>query len=111
MNNNKKKIINLRITMLIVLIVYILIAFLVDTYIKNIYLLNTIMIISTIIFIVFFIILFKNELKIVDYECKNCKYIFKPEFKKTLFSPHIGTTRYLKCHKCNKRNWNKLIIK
>jgi len=109
--NNKQKIIYVYKKMFFSVLIYILIAFLSDTYINNTILLNTIMTIATIIFILFALILFKLELKIGNYECKNCKHLFKPKYKNALLAPHIGTIRYLKCPKCNEKNWKKRILK
>ena len=105
--NNKKNIINLRISMIIGLVLYLIIAFLSDTYINNKILPNTIMTIATIIFILFALILFKRELEIGNYECKNCKHLFKPTYKKALFAPHIGFKRYLRCPKCKEKHFNR----
>lgn len=111
MKNNEKNIISIRIVMIISLLFYLLIAFFVDAYINNLMLLNTIMIIVTILFILFISIIFRIELEIINYECKNCKHIFKPKYKNALLAPHIGTIRYLKCPKCNENHWNKRILK
>ena len=91
MKNNEKNIISVRIVMIISLLFYLLIAFFVDAYINNLMLLNTIMIIVTILFILFILIIFRIELKIINYECKNCKHLFKPKYKNALLAPHIGT--------------------
>ena len=105
--NNKSKIIYVYKKMFFSVLIYILIAFLSDTYINNTILLNTIMTIATIIFILFALILFKSELEIGNYECKNCKHLFKPAYKKALLAPHIGFKRYLRCPKCKEKHFNK----
>ena len=105
--NNKKNIINLKISMIIGLVLYLIIAFLSDTYINNKILLNTIMTIATILFIIFALMLFKRELEIGNYECKNCKHLFKLDYKKALFAPHIGFKRYLRCPKCKEKHFNR----
>ena len=69
------------------------------------------MIFATILFIIFALLMFKAELKIVDYECKKCKHLFKPKYKDALLAPHIGTIRYLKCPKCNEKHWQKKVLK
>lgn len=107
----KNNIISIRIIMIISLLFYLLIAFLVDEYINNLMLLNTIMIIVTILFVLLILIMFRIELKIINYECKKCKHLFKPKYKDALLAPHIGTIRYLKCPKCNEKHWNKRILK
>ena len=108
--NNKNKLIKISITMIISVILYILITFLIDKFIKNLPILNIIMIITTILFILFMLIIFKEELKIVYYECRNCKHLFKPKYKDALLAPHIGIKRYLKCPKCNEKNWNRKVL-
>jgi len=105
--NNKQKIIYVYKKMFFSVLIYILIAFLSDTYINNTILLNTIMVIATILFIVFILLIFRAELKICSYECKNCKHTFKPKYKDAIFAPHIGFKRYLRCPKCKEKHFNR----
>jgi len=45
------------------------------------------------------------------YECKKCGHRFVPtSYFAVLFAPHINTTRFLKCPKCNKRSWTKKVM-
>ena len=53
----------------------------------------------------------KLEVSVGAYKCKNCGYEIVPTYKQALIAMHIGTTRYLKCPKCNKRTWCKKVIK
>ena len=53
----------------------------------------------------------KLEVSVGTYKCKNCGYEIVPTYKQALNAMHIGTTRYLKCPKCNKRTWCKKVIK
>ena len=53
----------------------------------------------------------KLEVSVGAYKCKNCGYEIVPTYSETLWAMHRGTTRYLKCPKCNKRTWCKKIIK
>ena len=53
----------------------------------------------------------KLEVSVGAYKCKNCGYKIVPTYKKALMSMHIGTTRHLKCPKCNKRTWCKKVLK
>ena len=53
----------------------------------------------------------KLEISIGAYKCKNCEHEIVPTYKEALRAMHIGTTRYLKCPKCNKRTWCKKIVK
>ena len=54
----------------------------------------------------------KLEVSVGAYKCKNCGNEIVPTYKQVLSAMHMGTTRYLKCPKCNKRSWcNKVINK
>ena len=53
----------------------------------------------------------KLEVSVGAYKCKNCGYEIVPTYSEALWAIHRGTTRYLKCPKCNKRTWCKKIIK
>ena len=53
----------------------------------------------------------KLEVSVGAYKCKNCGYEIVPTYKQALNAMHRGTTRYLKCPKCNKRTWCKKIKK
>ena len=54
---------------------------------------------------------FKLEVEAGYYECRNChnKFTTKNYFL-TLLAPHFGTTRYMKCPKCNKLSWCKKVM-
>ena len=53
----------------------------------------------------------KLEVSVGAYRCKNCGYEIVPTYKQALNAMHRGTTRYLKCPKCNKRTWCKKVLK
>ena len=53
----------------------------------------------------------KLEVSAGAYKCKNCGYEIVPTYSEALWAMHRGTTRHLKCPKCNKRTWCKKIIK
>ncbi len=53
----------------------------------------------------------KLEVSVGAYKCKNCGHEIVPTYKQALNAMHMGTTRYLKCPKCNKRSWCKKIVK
>ena len=66
------------------------------------------------IFIAAFLIpegVWQLEVSVGAYKCKNCGHEIVPTYKQALNAMHIGTTRYLKCPKCNKRSWCKKVIK
>ena len=45
------------------------------------------------------------------YECQKCKHKYVPSYKATTFAMHMGRTRYLKCPNCNKKSWNKKVLR
>ena len=53
----------------------------------------------------------KLEVRVGSYKCKNCGHEIIPTYTQALWAMHMGTTRYLKCPKCNKRNWCKKVLK
>ena len=52
----------------------------------------------------------KLEVSVGAYKCKNCGHEIVPTYSEALWAMHSGTTRYLKCPKCNKRTWCKKVI-
>ena len=70
-----------------------------------------------ILFILAFLILIvggsfalKIETETGYYECNKCHNKYVPKYSEVYFAMHYGTTRYLKCPKCNKRSWNKKVM-
>lgn len=53
----------------------------------------------------------KLEVSVGAYKCKNCGYEIVPTYKETMMAMHRGTTRHLKCPKCNQRTWCKKVVK
>ena len=53
----------------------------------------------------------KLEISVGAYKCKNCGHEIIPTYSEALWAMHRGTTRYLKCPKCNKRTWCKKTLK
>ena len=53
----------------------------------------------------------KLEVSVGAYKCKNCGPEIVPTYMQALNAMHRGTTRYLKCPKCNKRTWCKKVLK
>ncbi len=53
----------------------------------------------------------KLEVSVGAYKCKNCGHKIVPTYTQALNAMHMGTTRYLKCPKCNKRTWCKKVLK
>ena len=52
----------------------------------------------------------KLEVSVGAYKCKNCGHEIVPTYSEALNAMHRGTTRYLKCPKCNKRTWCKKVF-
>ena len=53
----------------------------------------------------------KLEVSVGAYRCKKCGHEIVPTYAQALNAMHMGTTRYLKCPKCNRRTWCKKILK
>ena len=53
----------------------------------------------------------KLEVSVGAYKCKNCCHEIVPTYSEALWAMHRGTTRYLKCPKCEKRTWCKKVLK
>lgn len=45
------------------------------------------------------------------YECKLCGHRYVPTYKAVNLSMHLGRTRYLCCPSCNKKSWQKKVIR
>ena len=53
----------------------------------------------------------KLEDSVGAYKCIYCGHEIVPSYTQELNAMHFGTTRYLKCPKCNKRTWCKKVLK
>ncbi len=53
----------------------------------------------------------KLEVSVGAYKCKKCGHEIVPTYSEALWAMHRGTTRYLKCPKCEKRTWCKKVLK
>ncbi len=65
----------------------------------------------TVLFLIPCFYALKLEVSVGAYKCKNCGNEIVPTYTEALNAMHCGTTRYLKCPKCNKRTWCKKVIK
>ena len=65
----------------------------------------------TILFLIPCFYALKLEVSVGAYKCKNCGHEIVPTYSEALWAMHSGTTRYLKCPKCNKRTWCKKVWK
>ena len=52
----------------------------------------------------------KIETETGYYECQKCHYKYVPKYSQVYFAMHSGTTRYMKCPKCNKKSWQRKIL-
>ena len=66
---------------------------------------------SCVIFLIPCFYALKLEVSVGAYKCKHCGFEIVPTYRQALNAMHMGTTRYLKCPKCNKRSWCKKVIK
>ncbi len=66
---------------------------------------------SCVIFLIPCFYALKLEVSVGAYKCKHCGFEIVPTYLEALNAMHMGTTRYLKCPKCNKRSWCKKVIK
>ena len=71
---------------------------------------STIIIVSTILVFITCLYALKIEAIVGYHECKECHHKYKPSYNQVLWPMHIGSTRYLKCPKCNKKSWSKKVI-
>ena len=51
------------------------------------------------------------ETKTGYYQCSECGHKYVPTYKASIWSPHMGTTKYMKCPECGKRSWQKKVLK
>lgn len=52
----------------------------------------------------------KIEAETGYYECQKCHNKYVPKYSSVYFAMHLGTTRYMKCPKCEKRSWQKKVM-
>ena len=52
----------------------------------------------------------KLEISVGAYKCKECGERIVPTYSEALWSMHKGTTRYLKCPKCERRTWCQKVL-
>ena len=65
----------------------------------------------TLVFLIPCFYALKLEVSVGAYKCKSCGHEIVPTYQEALMAMHRGTTRYLKCPKCNKRSWCKKVLK
>ncbi len=90
---------------------FLILIFVSSYLIENIFARIILFILAFIILIVGVAFALKIETEAGYYECEKCHYKYIPKYKNVYFAMHYGTTRYLKCPKCNKRSWSKKVMK
>lgn len=65
----------------------------------------------TVVFLVPCFYALKLEVSVGVYKCKVCGEEIVPTYSEALSAAHMGTTRRLRCPKCQKRTWCKKVIK
>ena len=51
------------------------------------------------------------ETKTGYYQCSKCGHKYVPGYKASVWAPHIGLTKYMKCPECGKKSWQKKVVK
>lgn len=52
----------------------------------------------------------KIETETGYYECQKCHNKYVPKYSKVYFAMYFGTTRYMKCPKCNEKSWQRKVL-
>ena len=107
---NKKLMANMWVLLITVFISYIGIITLACTLLEEGITLGTIIFISTAFFVLVAFYALKLEVDAGYYECNKCHHKFIPKYLTAMMAPHVHTTRYMKCPKCNKRTWAKKVM-
>ena len=108
---NKKMITNMYVLAITTIIYYIGITLLASYTLREGTLFGIIVTVSSIILVIVALYAFNLEINAGYYECKKCHHRYVPNsYFKVMISPHLDTTRYLKCPKCNKRSWSKKVM-
>lgn len=94
----------------IILVFFVVICWMASTYIPSSSTQLMVVVVSCILLLISCFYILKLEVEAGYYECKKCLHRHKPEYSKVLCSMHIGTTRYLRCPKCNKKSWSKKVL-
>ena len=108
---NKKMITDMYVLGITTIVFYIGITLLAAYTLKEGTLFGIIVTISTFILVIVALYSFKLEINAGYYECRKCHHRYVPNsYWKAMFSPHLDTTRYLKCPKCGQRSWSRKVM-
>lgn len=91
-------------------ILFLLICFSANCFISDELTQVIIILVATFFFLISCLYAVKIESLVGYHECKICHHKHKPTYKEILWAMHMGTRRYLRCPKCNKKSWNKKVI-
>lgn len=91
-------------------ILFLLICFIANCFISDELTQVIIILVATFFFFISCLYAVKIESLVGYHECKICHHKHKPTYKEILWAMHMGTRRYLRCPKCNKKSWNKKVI-
>lgn len=109
-----KRLLNIEIVLGVITVLSFMIIFYSSIYAiheLNIYVLPIILIVvAVVMLIVGALFCFYIEQKAGYYECGKCHHKYEPTFSQSLFSPHMGRTKYMKCPNCKQKSWHKKIV-
>lgn len=94
----------------IILFLFLGICLIVSFYLEKGPIQLAIILVSSVLFFIACLYAVKIESLVGYHECKLCHHKHKPSYKEVLWAMHFGSTRYLRCPKCNKKSWNKKVI-
>ena len=60
-----------------------------------------------VLFILAFVLLIIGVSFALKIETQKCHHKYVPKYSQVYFAMHSGTTRYMKCPKCNKKSWQR----
>lgn len=96
--------------MLIVVTLVVIICIISNLFISNEFLKGVIIVLSVMVAVISCLYTIRIESTIGYQECNECHHKYKLSYNQALWSMHIGSTRYLRCPKCNKKSWHKKVI-
>ena len=108
---NKKMITDMYVLTITTIVFYIGITLLAAYTLGEGTLFGIIVAISTVILVIVAFYALRLEIDAGYYECNKCHHRYVPDsYWKVMISPHLDTTRYLKCPNCGKRSWSKKVM-
>lgn len=60
-----------------------------------------------VLFILAFVLLIIGVSFALKIETQKCHHKYVPKYSQVYFAMYSGTTRYMKCPKCNKKSWQR----